>query len=107
MLQGGSLLNIRGSFTVYYFDKIGNGSVPAPFRVFGKVTSRKFPVGPVVADAFAANPLFAAAKGTVTVAFVLVNIAVFCHPYPPVRYICAWHLTEQPVQSLDEVRRVL
>jgi hypothetical protein len=79
------LFKKRGSPLVYDGNKVGYGTIPGPFRIFGKVTARKFPAGPVIVQTFTADTLLAAVKGTGTAAFVLLYITGFCHCCPPAK----------------------
>ena len=71
------LFKKRSSLLIYNSDKVGNGSIPASFRVFWKITSRKLSAAPMIADTFAANSFLAAAKSAGTVVFIVVYIAGF------------------------------
>jgi len=66
-------------FAGFYFNKVGYGTIPAPFFLFGKVARRQFIHAPVILNAFTTQPFSAAAKGTGTDSFVVVNITGFCH----------------------------
>jgi hypothetical protein len=75
---GQTLFKVRSSCLIYYGNKIGNGTVPALFRIFGEITGGKLPVPPVVINTFTADTFLFAVKSTIAVFFVTVYIAGFC-----------------------------